>query len=155
LHRLPIIAIAHQCIGYIHYLDFNVMSNDNLFIAAINALTNNGCPTELAQLAAEIVANDDPFLPNLGRTTEQQQIIQETLPYLQSGIYDQFQTIDETPNPLTHGQFLGNFGGELPDETIWRLAQGDKTALDDISDEAAQERATNIFSRFEQLGAWE
>jgi hypothetical protein len=131
------------------------MSNDNLFIAAINALTNNGCPTELAQLAAEIVANDDPFLPNLGRTPQEQQIIQETLPYLQSGIYDQFQTIDETPNPLTHGQFLGNFGGELPDETIWRLAQGEETALNDIDDHATRDRATSIFTRLGELGAWE
>jgi hypothetical protein len=132
------------------------MSNDNLFTAALNALTNSECPTELAQLAAEIVANDDPFLPNLGRTTEQQQIIQETLPYLQSsGVYDQFQTIDETPNPLTHGQFLGNFGGELPDETIWRLAQGEETALNDIDDYATQDRATSIFTRLKELGAWE
>ncbi len=131
------------------------MSNENLFTAAINALTNNGCPTELAQLAAEIVANDDPFLADLGRTPEQKQIIQETLPYLQSGIYDQFQTIDETPNPLTHGQFLANFGYELPDETIWRLAQGEETALNDIDDPAIRDRASTIFSRLEELGAWE
>jgi hypothetical protein len=137
-------------------LDFNVMSNDNLFTAAINALTNNGCPTELAQLAASIVANDDPYLPDLGRTPQEQQIILEVLPYLQSnGIYDQFQTIDETPNPLTHGQFLGNFGGELPDETIWKLAEGDSTALNDIDLLAARDRATNIFTRLEELGAWE
>jgi len=131
------------------------MSNENLFTAALNALTNSGCPTELAQLAASIVANDDPSLPNLGRTPLQQQIIQETLPYLQSGIYDQFQTIDETPNPLTHGQFLGNFGGELPDETIWRLAQGEETALNDISDHARIDRASDIFTRLNELGAWE
>jgi hypothetical protein len=132
------------------------MSNENLFTAAINALTNSGCPTELAQLAAQIVANDDPLQPDLGRTPQEQQIIQEVLPYLQSnGIYDQFQTIDETPNPLTHGQFLANFGGELPDETIWRLAQGEETALNDIDDHATRDRATSIFTRFEELGAWE
>ncbi|BAY95672.1 MULTISPECIES: hypothetical protein [unclassified Tolypothrix] len=131
------------------------MNNSNLFFAALNALTNNGCPRELAQSAAEIVANDDPFLPNLGRTPEQQQIIQETLPYLQSGIYDQFETIDETPNPLTHGQFLGNFGSELPDETIFRLAEGDSTALNDITDHATRDKANNIFTRLEELGAWE
>ncbi|MBE9087477.1 hypothetical protein IQ278_36235 [Tolypothrix sp. LEGE 11397] len=132
------------------------MNNENLFTAALNALTLHGCPRELAQEAAEIVANDDPFLPNLGRTPEQQQIIQETLPYLQSGgIYDQFETIDETPNPLTHGQFLGNFGSELPDETIWRLAEGDSTALNDITDHATRDKANNIFTRLEELGAWE
>lgn len=132
------------------------MNNENLFIAALNALTNNGCPTDLAQRAAQIVANDDPFLPDLGRTPEQQLLIQEALPYLQSGgIYDQFQTIDETPNPLTHGQFLGNFGSELPDETIWKLAQGDKTALNEIANDAIRDKACNIFTRLEQLGAWE
>lgn len=98
----------------INIKDLSKMS-DNIFSVALNALTNNGCPEGLAQSAAFIVANDDPFQPDLGRTPEQQQIIQEALPYLQSGgIYDQFETIDSTPNPLTHGQFLGNFGGELP-----------------------------------------
>jgi hypothetical protein len=131
------------------------MNNENLFTAALNALTLHGCPTELAQSAAEIVANDDPYQPNLGRTPEQQQIIQETLPYLQSGIYDQFETIDETPNPLTHGQFLGNFGSELPEETIWRLGEGDSTALNDIANDATRDKANNIFTRLEELGAWE
>ncbi|QLE59916.1 hypothetical protein FD725_31055 (plasmid) [Nostoc sp. TCL26-01] len=130
--------------------------SDNIFSVTLNALTNNGCPEELAQSAAFIVANDDPFQPDLGRTPQQQQIIQEALPYLQSeGIYDQFQTIDETPNPLTHGQFLGNFGGELPDETIWRLAQGDETALSDIADGATKQQASDIFNRLKELGAWE
>ncbi|MBW4565565.1 MAG: hypothetical protein KME32_31685 [Mojavia pulchra JT2-VF2] len=131
------------------------MNNSNLFYEALNALTNNGCPSELAQSAAFIVANDDPFQPDLGRTPQQQQIIQEALPYLPTGIYDQFQTIDETPNPLTHGQFLGNFGGELPDETIWRLAEGDMTALNDITDDATKDRASSIFTRLNDLGAWE
>lgn len=131
------------------------MNNSNLFSEALNALTNNGCPLDLAVGAASIVANDDPFQPDLGRTPQQQQIIQETLPYLQTGIYDQFQTIDETPNPLTHGQFLGNFGGELPDETIWRLAEGDSTALNDITNDATKDRASSIFTRLNELGAWE
>ena len=131
------------------------MNNSNLFSEALNALTNNGCPLDLAQSAASIVANDDPFQPDLGRTPQQQQIIQEALPYLQTGIYDQFQTIDETPNPLTHGQFLGNFGSELPDETIWRLAEGDMTALNDITDDATKDRASSIFTRLNELGAWE
>ncbi|UKP01568.1 hypothetical protein [Nostoc sp. UHCC 0870] len=131
------------------------MNNENLFTAALNALTNNGCPSDLAQEAAQIVANDDPYQPDLGRTPEQQQIIREALPYLQSGIYDQFETIDSTPNPLTHGQFLGNFGSELPDETIWRLAEGDSTALNDITDDATRDKANNIFTRLEELGAWE
>ncbi|MBD2255521.1 hypothetical protein [Nostoc parmelioides] len=94
------------------------MNNENLFTAALNALTNNGCPSDLAQEAAYIVANDDPYQPDLGRTPEQQQIIQETLPYLQSGIYDQFET-------------------------------------NDITDDATRDKANNIFTRLEELGAWE
>ncbi|MBD2504076.1 hypothetical protein [Anabaena azotica] len=130
--------------------------SDNIFSVALNALTNNGCPEELAQRAAFIVANDDPLQADLGRTPEQQLLIQEVLPYLQSGgIYDQFETIDSTPNPLTHGQFLGNFGEELPDETIWRLAQGDETALSDIADGATRQQASDIFNRLKELGAWE
>lgn len=73
--------------------------SDNIFFAALNALTNNGYAPELAHSAASIVANDDPSKPNLGRTPEDQQIIQETLPYLQNetwdstGAYDSYQTI--------------------------------------------------------------
>jgi hypothetical protein len=148
------LALAHQCIEYTHYLDFSKMKNSNLFTAALNALTQKGCPSDLAQEAAFIVANDDPYEPDLGRTPEQQQIIREALPYLQTGIYDQFETIDSTPNPLTHGQFLGNFGGELPDETIFRLGYGDSTALNDITDDATRQQASNIFTRLEELGAW-
>ncbi len=128
--------------------------SDNIFSVALNTLTNNGCPEELAQRAAFIVPNDDPLQPDLGRTPEQQLVIQEVLPYLLSGgIYDQFETIDSTPNPLTHGQFLGNFGGQLPDETIWRLAQGDETALNDIADGATRQQASDIFNRLKELGA--
>ncbi|BAY42188.1 hypothetical protein NIES2111_65840 (plasmid) [Nostoc sp. NIES-2111] len=129
--------------------------SDNIFSVTLNALIINGCPEELAQSAAFIVANDDPLQADLGRTPEQQLLIQEALPYLQSGgIYDQFETIDSTPNPLTHGQFLGNFGGELPDETIWRLAQGDETALSDIADGGTKQQAIDIFNRLKELGAW-
>ncbi len=60
------------------------MKNDNLFFAARKALTERGCPTALAASAAAVVANDDPTLPNLGRSQRDQWVIQETLPYLQN-----------------------------------------------------------------------
>jgi hypothetical protein len=61
------------------------VKNDNLFFAALSALTERGCPTALAASAAVVIANDDPTLPSLGRSERDQWVIQETLPYLQSG----------------------------------------------------------------------
>jgi hypothetical protein len=60
------------------------VKNDNLFLAALSALTEKGCPTALAASAAVVIANDDPTKPDLGRTQTDQWVIQETLPYLQS-----------------------------------------------------------------------
>lgn len=60
------------------------MKNDNLFFAALSALTERGCPTALAAGAAVVIANDDPTKPDLGRGEREQWVIQETLPYLQS-----------------------------------------------------------------------
>ncbi|WP_066423320.1 hypothetical protein [Anabaena sp. 4-3] len=59
------------------------MRNDNLFFAAFGELIERGCPAELAGEAATVVANDDPTLPNLGRTPQDQSVIQQALPYLQ------------------------------------------------------------------------
>ncbi|RCJ37977.1 hypothetical protein A6770_39895 [Nostoc minutum NIES-26] len=60
------------------------MKNDNLFFAALSALTSRGCPTALAASAAAVVANDDPAKPDLGRTQRDQWVISEALPYLQN-----------------------------------------------------------------------
>lgn len=42
-----------------------------------NALISQGVDSDLADQAAEILANDDANKPNLGRTPEQQQIINQ------------------------------------------------------------------------------
>jgi len=68
--------------------------------------------------------------------------------------YNGFVSIDETPNPLSHGQFLGNFAGIVEPETIWRLGEGDETALDEISNPATRERAKSIFNRIDGIGYW-
>lgn len=59
------------------------MKNQGLYNATVQALTDRGCPEDLAKKAATVVANDDSSKPNLGRTQEDQKVIQETLPYLQ------------------------------------------------------------------------
>ena len=69
--------------------------------------------------------------------------------------YNGFGTIDETPNPLSHGQFLGNFAGIVEPETIWRLGEGDETALDEISNPTTRERAKSIFDRIDGIGYWD
>ncbi|WP_066376125.1 hypothetical protein [Anabaena sp. CA = ATCC 33047] len=59
------------------------MRNDNLFFAAFSELIERGCPTDLAGEAATVVANDDPTKHDLGRTPQDQSVIQQALPYLQ------------------------------------------------------------------------
>lgn len=59
------------------------MKNQGLHDATVQALTNKGCPTDLAESAAKIVANDDATKPDLGRTQQDQEVIKSALPYLQ------------------------------------------------------------------------
>jgi hypothetical protein len=60
----------------------SIMS-ESLFSVTVKVLTEKGCPADLAQEAATVVAKDDPTKTNLGRTEANQQTIQKTLPYLQ------------------------------------------------------------------------
>ncbi|MBD2458354.1 hypothetical protein H6G80_30340 [Nostoc sp. FACHB-87] len=59
------------------------MRNQGLHDATVQALTDRGCPTDLANSAAKIVANDDATKPDLGRTQQDQEVIKSALPYLQ------------------------------------------------------------------------
>ena len=61
-----------------------LVQNQGLHDATVQALTDRGCPTDLAKSAATVVANDDATKPDLGRTKEDQKVIQEALPYLQN-----------------------------------------------------------------------
>ncbi len=58
--------------------------NDSLKEAAERALKDAGVPVNLASLCAEIVAKDDPSLPNLGRTQEEQQLINSSMEWMQA-----------------------------------------------------------------------
>jgi hypothetical protein len=60
------------------------VKNQGLYSAALTELTQRGCPEELAESAATVVANDDATKTDLGRTGKDQKVIQETLPYLQN-----------------------------------------------------------------------
>ncbi|BAZ33757.1 hypothetical protein NIES4074_62710 (plasmid) [Cylindrospermum sp. NIES-4074] len=60
------------------------MKNQNLYNAALEALTARGCPTDLAQKAAKIVANDHPNQNDLGRSKKDQRVINSVSPYLQN-----------------------------------------------------------------------
>lgn len=64
--------------------------NDSLKEAAEKALKDAGVPVNLASVCAEIVAKDDPSLPDLGRTQEEQQLINSSMEWMQAkGFFQQ------------------------------------------------------------------
>ena len=58
--------------------------NDSLKEAAEKALKEAGVPVNLASLCAEIVAKDDPSLPNLGRTEADQHLIDSSMEWMKA-----------------------------------------------------------------------
>ncbi|MFM6122913.1 MAG: hypothetical protein ACKPEO_27825 [Sphaerospermopsis kisseleviana] len=46
------------------------------------ALESSGIPPELATKAAEIITRDDPDKPNLGRSKEDQDLINQSLKFI-------------------------------------------------------------------------
>lgn len=62
----------------------------DLRITYQSALTNAGVPETLAAQCAEIVAKDNPSLPNLGRTQEEQQLINSAMEWMKAkGFFEQ------------------------------------------------------------------
>ena len=55
------------------------MKNQSLYEASLRILTEAGVPKELAQKVSVIVANDEPGLPNLGRTSEDQALVNKAM----------------------------------------------------------------------------
>lgn len=54
-----------------------------------SALEGAGVPTNLAAHCAEIVAKDDPTKPNLGRTDEDQHLIDSSMEWMKAkGFFD-------------------------------------------------------------------
>ncbi|MGI8500432.1 MAG: hypothetical protein ACR2LR_04750 [Hassallia sp.] len=58
--------------------------DENLYRATVNACYESGVPDDLTFKAAEIIATDEAAAPDLGRTAEDQEIMKQVLPYLQS-----------------------------------------------------------------------
>ena len=61
------------------------MSNPNfnqpLYDATVEALFKNGVPMEVAEAASKIVATDDPYQENLGRSPQDQATVNEAMTY--------------------------------------------------------------------------
>ncbi len=63
--------------------------NESLQEAAQKALSDAGVPVNLATQCAEIVAKDDPSQPNLGRTQEEQHLINSSMTWMKAkGFFD-------------------------------------------------------------------
>ena len=58
--------------------------DSELRIAYESALTGAGVPQTLASKCAEIVANDDPTKENLGRTKDDQHLIDSSMTWMQA-----------------------------------------------------------------------
>lgn len=59
------------------------ITNGAFHEGAWTVLLNSGCPKSLAYQAAQVIGRDNPDVDNLGRTEQDQEIINQTLPYLQ------------------------------------------------------------------------
>ncbi|MBD2344183.1 hypothetical protein [Anabaena subtropica] len=59
--------------------------NNNLYQASLKALTEAGVPQDVAAKASEVVAKDDPCKENLGRTTQDQQAVNEAMDWYRRG----------------------------------------------------------------------
>lgn len=63
--------------------------NDSLKEAAEKALANAGVPVNLAAQCAEIVARDDASKPNLGRSKDDQHLIDSSMEWMKAkGFFD-------------------------------------------------------------------
>jgi hypothetical protein len=59
--------------------------DQNLYNACRKACEERSVPEDLTEKASMIIASDEASKPDLGRTAEDQAIIKQVLPYLQSG----------------------------------------------------------------------
>ena len=58
--------------------------NQGLHDSFLQSLKDSGVPENIAEQAAAVVASDDALLPDLGRTPEDQLIVNEALNYYQN-----------------------------------------------------------------------
>lgn len=53
--------------------------NESLYNASLQALTDNGVPSELAEKASQVIASDDPTKSDLGRSDCDREIINQAM----------------------------------------------------------------------------
>jgi hypothetical protein len=58
--------------------------DEELYNASFKALTERGVPVSAAERASRVVANDQPQEPNLGRTKQDQQDVQDAMTWLKA-----------------------------------------------------------------------
>jgi hypothetical protein len=59
------------------------MSTDqDLYNASMKFLTESGVPVSAAERASKVVANDDPYKPNLGRTEQDKKDINDAMTWM-------------------------------------------------------------------------
>jgi hypothetical protein len=69
--------------------EFSRAMNESLKQAAEKALSDAGVPVNLAAQCAEIVAKDDPTKENLGRTQEEQHLINSSMQWMEAkGVFE-------------------------------------------------------------------
>jgi hypothetical protein len=56
--------------------------DEELYNASLKALTERGVPVSAAERASRVVANDQNQQPNLGRTDQDQQDVQDAMTWL-------------------------------------------------------------------------
>ena len=59
--------------------------NQSLYEASVKAFTINGVPEDVAEKASEVIASDDPAQENLGRSTSDQEIIEQAMTFIKKG----------------------------------------------------------------------
>jgi len=57
-------------------------TNQEIYEASFKALTERGVPVSAAEKASEVVAKDNPSLPDLGRSLEDQRKVQDAMTWL-------------------------------------------------------------------------
>lgn len=63
--------------------------NERMYQTSLDALLTASVPQAIAEAASKIVASDDASQPNLGRTAEDQAVVQQVVERLNQGWRDE------------------------------------------------------------------
>lgn len=62
--------------------------NERMYQTSLDVLLTANVPQDIAEAASKIVASDDASQPNLGRTAEDQAVVQQVVEHLNQGWRD-------------------------------------------------------------------